>query len=479
MRLFWKLFFTTMFISVGCLAVGGNLLITLSRSAQIEQEVQIAQDYGDIVCYALASKLESTIRESALYNMSGEQDLSPQIAELAASVSIDSMNQKVAFRITDAQATPLFSSLPKSFDDNLLTELRTLSGTRRGWVVKRDVSQLYIQAIRPVRYHDQLFYIETHHNAGSVSETQELYLILLLIMAWTLLPASVITFFTSRFLSRRIVALSRISQAFSGGNLHLRAPVRGSDEISGLSRSFNRMADDLEEKMAALQEEAESRERFVGAFSHELKTPLTSIIGYADLLRRREMSREESRLCAEYIFTEGKRLESLSMRMLDLIVLKQSKLQTIPTSMKRFIAETCTSLLPLLQESGIFLDWDVDIATVELEPDLMKTVLLNIIDNARKSIDDAGRIFVRGQSHPGHYVITVRDTGKGMEEQELAHIREAFYMVDKSRSRSQGGAGLGLAICDQILQLHGFSIAFDSVPGVGTTVTITMQEVQA
>jgi len=109
----------------------------------------------------------------------------------------------------------------------------------------------------------------------------------------------------------------------------------------------------------------------------------------------------------------------------------------------------------------------------------MKTVLLNIIDNARKSIDDAGRIFVRGQSHPGHYVITVRDTGKGMEEQELAHIREAFYMVDKSRSRSQGGAGLGLAICDQILQLHGFSIAFDSVPGVGTTVTITMQEVQA
>jgi len=159
-RLFWKLFFTTMFISVGCLAVGGNLLITLSRSAQIEQEVQIAQDYGDIVCYALASKLESTIRESALYNMSGEQDLSPQIAELAASVSIDSMNQKVAFRITDAQATPLFSSLPKSFDDNLLTELRTLSGTRRGWVLKQDGTQLYVQAIRPVRYHNQLFYIE-------------------------------------------------------------------------------------------------------------------------------------------------------------------------------------------------------------------------------------------------------------------------------------------------------------------------------
>ena len=106
--------------------------------------------------------------------------------------------------------------------------------------------------------------------------------------------------------------------------------------------------------------------------------------------------------------------------------------------------------------------------------DLVKTVLINLADNARKAIDGGGTIVIIGKPEKEGYAFYVRDTGKGIPREEIRRITEAFYMVDKSRSREKGGAGLGLSICQEIVLLHKGRMEFSSVPGEGTMVRVTI-----
>ena len=110
------------------------------------------------------------------------------------------------------------------------------------------------------------------------------------------------------------------------------------------------------------------------------------------------------------------------------------------------------------------------------EPDLFSSVLTNLVDNARKALDNGGNIMILGESVNGYYRIRVVDNGRGMPEEAIKHITEAFYRVDKSRSRAQGGAGLGLTLCKEVIQLHNGTIAFASREGNGTCVTVTLKE---
>ncbi len=105
----------------------------------------------------------------------------------------------------------------------------------------------------------------------------------------------------------------------------------------------------------------------------------------------------------------------------------------------------------------------------------METVLLNLIDNARKAMDYGGIILLEGKKEKDGYCVCVNDNGKGIPKGELARITEAFYMVDKSRARAKGGAGLGLAICQKIVTLHGGALEFNSVEGSGTQAYIHLK----
>ena len=106
--------------------------------------------------------------------------------------------------------------------------------------------------------------------------------------------------------------------------------------------------------------------------------------------------------------------------------------------------------------------------------ELLGSLLINLIDNARKASFEGGRIWLDGQKLPDGYMITVTDEGKGLQQEELSRITEAFYMVDKSRSRKEGGAGLGLALCKKILELHQGSWHMESEPGKGLRVTVLL-----
>ena len=217
----------------------------------------------------------------------------------------------------------------------------------------------------------------------------------------------------------------------------------------------------------------------MGSFAHELKTPMTSIIGYADLLRGQSLDEQEEQEAANYIFSEGKRLEALSLKLLDLLLMKHQNLALVETDPAVLINSLVTHLQPVYREQGIVLQCRCEAGLCRLEPDLFSSVLTNLLDNARKALDQGGNIYVLGKQEDGCYQIQVLDNGRGMPEEALRHLTEAFYRVDKSRSRAQGGAGLGLTLCSRILELHRGTINFASREGKGTCVTVSLPSAQA
>ena len=212
----------------------------------------------------------------------------------------------------------------------------------------------------------------------------------------------------------------------------------------------------------------------MGAFAHELKTPMTAIIGYADLLRQDGLPEDTRLTAADYIYSEGQRLEKLSFKLLDLLLLEKDEVIFKEINLSAFLEDVEKALAPVLEKKNVKLVCRGVRGKVKLEPDLVKSLLYNLVDNAGKAMDGEGAIAVRGTLIPGGCEILVADNGRGMEEAELSRITEAFYRVDKSRSRKQGGAGLGLALCRQIVEAHNGSIQFASEPGKGTRVTVTL-----
>ena len=233
---------------------------------------------------------------------------------------------------------------------------------------------------------------------------------------------------------------------------------------------------ELETAIHHLEDATEKREEFIASFAHELKTPLTAIIGYADMLRSKEMAAKTRFTAAGYIFSEGKRLEALSLKLMDIIVAGRQNFEKRRYNAGYFIREVAAVSAPSTGGDGLALDIRNDPGEVEVEIDLFKTLLINLVDNARKASKKGQHVELYGKKEDGGYAFYVRDYGRGMAKEDIEKITEPFYMIDKSRSRSQNGAGLGLALCQRIAELHGTKLEYESTPEQGTTVRVFLKD---
>ncbi len=277
----------------------------------------------------------------------------------------------------------------------------------------------------------------------------------------------------SALLTGPLKRMSRAAGRMAQGYYAERLTLKSGGEIGALAESFNQMADSVEDKIHRLSKAAREKEDFVANFAHELKTPLTSIIGYADTICQRELSREELHKASWRILTEGMRLEALSQKLMELIVLGRQDFPLSETLVTELLQDVEDSLAPLLSEKQITLRLQAQPAEVLMDYDLLKTLLLNLADNSVKA--GCSTIELQGTRQEDGYWICAGDDGCGMEEEELSRITEAFYMVDKARSRRQHGAGLGLALADRIAGIHGGALLFKSQKGVGTTVRFRLK----
>ena len=225
------------------------------------------------------------------------------------------------------------------------------------------------------------------------------------------------------------------------------------------------------EQMEKLQEVAEKQELLMGALSHEMRTPLTSIIGYSDTLRHVKLKDEQKDRALEHINREGKRLEALSGKMLQMLGLYQNHAIQMEMTMA---GDLLNHVIDLEKEQAekkeVHLKMECEAFSMKMDPALMESLLVNMIDNALKATDTGGSILVKAYETSGKKIFEVSDSGMGIPEEELGKITDAFYMVDKSRSRKEGGSGLGLALCVKVAEIHGGFLKIESQPGEGTTV---------
>ena len=221
------------------------------------------------------------------------------------------------------------------------------------------------------------------------------------------------------------------------------------------------------EKLQALNDR---QSRFVADLTHELKTPLTSMIGYADLLRSAPLDESRRRAAADAIYHESTRLESLSQQLLALQGLQTDGVTLGSVPVAAVFADVARSL------PDAALDCDAPAgAAVRADRVLLADLLRNLVLNALHAEPKDGTVHLTCAEAGGQWRLTVRDNGCGIPAGALPHLTEPFYRVDKARARANGGSGVGLALCAEIAAAFGTKLEFESTPGEGTTVAICLQ----
>lgn len=267
--------------------------------------------------------------------------------------------------------------------------------------------------------------------------------------------------------------ISSASKSIAQGQYGNRIEVKGNDELAEMALSFNHMACEIQSQMQQLATAAEQKQQFVDNLAHELRTPLTSIYGYAEYIQKVVRTEEDRLFATNYIMSESRRLQNIANRLLEMATLRTSESERKKVEMSELIRDLEQSLSMKAKEQHIEISYEYHFETLFCDVDLMHILLVNLIDNALKACNPGGGIKLIAYIENEHKVIAVQDNGKGMSKEHLIHITEAFYRVDPSRSRSAGGAGLGLTLCKQIAVNHDAELSFSSEIGKGTTAKLT------
>lgn len=267
--------------------------------------------------------------------------------------------------------------------------------------------------------------------------------------------------------------LQKGASELAQGHYENRIPITGKDELSALAADFNSMAGAIEAHIETLHETAERQQAFINGLSHELKTPVTSIMLNSETLLNRKVSEKDMNRSLERIYDQSKWLEKLSGKLMTLVML-QGEINIKPESMPYLFDVVRDTVLEAMKEKNLEFVTDCRIKELPMDFDLMRSALVNLVDNARKASGSGQTVEMRAYGN----VIEVADHGRGIPKEEIARITEPFYMVDRSRSKKSGGAGLGLAIVKRIVEAHGAQLIIESIPGKGTTIRLIFKERQ-
>jgi len=291
--------------------------------------------------------------------------------------------------------------------------------------------------------------------------------------------AMVLGYFLSSTITNRIYMLKDATEKLAGGDLQTRVPANGRDEVAALAHTFNQMAEQLEAADKKQRELERLRRDLIAWVGHDLQTPLASMRAILEALEDGVV--DDPQTVKRYLSTAQRDVRSLSILIDDLFQMAQLDTGGIPldraeSSLSDLISDTLESFSELAVRQGVHLEGSVD---PNVDPLMMDTqrigrVLNNLIGNALRHTPKDGRVEVRAQRTDSGVEVNVSDTGEGIRIEDIPHIFESFYRGEKSRSRSTGGAGLGLAISRGIVQAHGGQIKVRSTEGNGSLFTFTL-----
>lgn len=281
-------------------------------------------------------------------------------------------------------------------------------------------------------------------------------------------------FLLAQFMTRRIALIGSVSRRLADGDYSRRIAITGRDELAELSDDFNSMAEAIERNVKSLETVASDQQQFIDNLTHEMKTPLTSIIGFADLIRSTRYMDDATRAdYASSIYQEGQRLKTLSGKLMELILLGRTDPELVELEVEPFLQEVASLIAPVFTNRQMELTLHTEPAVMLADPSLMQSLVFNLVDNASKASQPGQQVELSCHiDRQRRLHIRVEDHGRGIPAAEIPKIKQPFYMLDKARTRAEGGAGLGLALCTRIAALHHAVLNISSRVGQGTVVDI-------
>lgn len=359
------------------------------------------------------------------------------------------------------------NQFPEIADDQL-----TLPQPDQIWLkTKRFKDREYLISAHQVALNSRTLIVQTSAEITELRLDQEhqrwLFLIITLVASAVYLGAMIVI---SRRLTHPVELLAERERQIASGNWHQRLDLSGSRELKALAVNFNRMAETVEQKVAELETGNQEKEIFIHNLSHEMKTPLTSILGYAQLLRRTAMKPEDAEKALDVIESEARRMEQLSSRLMQLIMAAQPLPPLKSQSVEQLVKQAAVRLEPVLQAAQLQLIVESEPLELEMEEELMQAALRNVLDNAVKASSAGGRLWLSAFLLNTTIIIAVRDEGRGIQDPHPERMLEPFVMEDKARTRKHYGAGLGLALTQRIVTAHGGRVEVKSKPHAGTEI---------
>ncbi|QTD40982.1 HAMP domain-containing sensor histidine kinase [Sporosarcina sp. Te-1] len=274
----------------------------------------------------------------------------------------------------------------------------------------------------------------------------------------------------SKFLTRPLIRMKEATEKLSKGDFHVSLPSIGKDELGELSGSIQKLANDLERLTV-------ERNEFLASTAHELSTPLTYLNGYSKVAMRQGIPEDERNRYLEIIAEESERMKELVNNLLDLAKLDEN---SFTVCKEYFWAKTFIHhVIKLVEPSFAIKKLELEVVMDEdfqmyADPIRLEQIVLNLLDNALKYSNEESTVTLEVYKKEDKTVLVITDKGIGIPEQDLAFIFEKLYRVEKSRSRSFGGSGIGLSVVKELVDAHGGSIEVASQLGKGSTFTVTL-----
>lgn len=468
MSLFWKQLVGMLTIIILSFTVFGTVLLQMSFQSLLEKEKESGLEEVRMLQYAFLAAVEGLEEKHAV-----DENVLTQLAESVAANAGGSKNEVCVY---DENGQSLYPRGQRAGELYKLLEGKESAEDNCVWRLAGEKENHRMEVFAQMECAGKNYYLEVRRDIQYIYDSREsgyknyrnaLFALMLLAFLFSAIFAMGFTAPVRR--------LSLATRTFSKGEYALRVKPKGNDEITFLMQDFNSMAEKLESNIYELKEKARQQEDFTGAFAHELKTPLTSIIGYAEMLMTMDLNETDQRQSAGYIYKEGKRLERLAYKMMELIRIGKLETTMQPVQIKTLGEDLTHLAVAKTADKNIHFCCEMEEGVIRGDADLLLSFLTNLVDNSTKACECCGTINITGTWQEGktrEYKIRVQDDGRGMPEDEVGRITEAFYMIDKSRARKEGGAGLGMAICSRIVNAHSARWDIKSSLGNGTEVTV-------
>ncbi|MCI0766187.1 HAMP domain-containing sensor histidine kinase [Bacillus sp. TL12] len=375
--------------------------------------------------------------------------------------------------ITDTNGQILSSSDPVTpeMKKQLANKIRctSIDGTM---VEKNWKTSKYISTATPIIIHKQItgyvhMFLDTAFLEKMILRLAHQFII---IGVLTLVLTTISVFIFSRVITDPLIKMKRATEKMLKLNKPIKLGIKRNDELGSLAKT-------IEELSSELTYMKKERNEFLASVAHELLTPLTYMKGYAKVAKRDSLSKEEREEYLQIIEDETDSVTELVQDLFDLAQLEQHqfiiKKQKIPLQpfLERMIEKTKPALAKKLMKIKFYC---TDNPNVCMDERRMEQVMLNLLHNAYQHSYEQSIITVRAYQNGNTFSISVQDEGEGIPQEDIPHIFDRFYRVDKSRARATGGKGIGLAVVKEIVELHSGSIQVKSKLGIGTEFIIEL-----